>query len=171
MRGIPLNVLGLRVLGAAMTLFVWSAVIFKFPVVWKGGNRAPMSLRSKVVFASAVTAWFLLACGFNPALGGGLFVIAIVYSFALCDQDRASHARGRGFPDTRAATAYQAWVGFCIFDAVILFGSIYVFLRDMVRPPVTEEQILAHRLGLATLAISSIGAVSLYLRRPSNTSQ
>src|ERR1700719_4327944 len=139
MRGIQWNLIALRLLGAVMMLFLWSTVGFKIPIAWKGGNRAPMSVRSKVVFACASTAWFLVVCGFNPTLGAGLFDVCILYGFILCDQDRASYAIQQGLPERPRPTAQQTWLGLCIFDALILFPSFFAFFRDFFLRPATEE--------------------------------
>jgi hypothetical protein len=168
MSGTSSDVIGLRLLGAAMALFSWYTVLFNVPVVWKG-SRAPMSQRSQAVFACASTAWFLAVCGIYPLICAWLFAISILCSFALGDQDRKTHVVQHGSVERRVLTAEQTWLGFCVFDALVLFPSLFAFFRDLLVPPVTEEQIIVHRIGLAMLAIGTTGAVTLYVKRPRNS--
>jgi hypothetical protein len=87
----------LRVLGVAMAIMAWYPVVFPRTVVrWKGGSRAPLSMRSKAVMAVAMTAWCLAAFGVYPMYGAGVFAACIAVSFLFARQDRRAYDRVRG---------------------------------------------------------------------------
>ena len=133
----------LGILGVGMALFTWACVAFpKIPVSWKGGNRAPLSMASRLTNAVAMTSWCLALTGYYALLWAGLFAGCIVLGM------------------------FQSKLGLCIFDGFFLISSLYAVLRDLRIPPHTEEQRILHIMGFGYLVASVFGAIFLYVKRP-----
>jgi hypothetical protein len=160
--------LALRVFGIFMAAKFWADVVFRRRVRWKGGDRAPLSLPSKVVFAIAMSAWCLAAFGVYPMYGAAVFAVSIGVLFPLAALDRRAHRtltfapglRPEGLPER------QQWLVFCFFDALTLTASGVAMIRDFFSPPVTDEQHIVHVMALGMFAISVIGAIALFVNRP-----
>ena len=74
----------LRALGVFGMFFCWAPVFFpKRTVVWKGGNHAPLSRRSKLASALTWTAWCLVVFGIAPIFCAALFAIGVLSLFAV----------------------------------------------------------------------------------------
>lgn len=146
----------------------WSSIVFGARVRWKGGNRAPLSTRSKVVFAIAMTAWCLAVFGVYPMYGAAVFAVSILVLFPLAAQDRRAYDRLSGIGPIKPLpiTGRDQWLVFCFFDALGLTASGFAIVRDFFFPPVSDEQHIVHVMGLGMFAISLIGAVALLVSRP-----
>jgi len=166
---VPYNELALRVLGVFMAATSWSFVIFPDKqVCWKGGNRAPLSHRSKILFAVTATSWCLAAFRFYPLFFAALFAVCVSVGFVQSSRDRIAFdaARGVGPHQPRRITLAQCWPALCVLDGVILILMVYVFFRDLYHPPQTDEQHIVHVMGIGYLVASAAGAVYLYIKRP-----
>jgi hypothetical protein len=158
----------LRVLGVTMALATWAAVIFPgIRVSWKGGNRAPLSMRSKVVCAFCATSWCFAVFGVYPGVAASIFASCVVFGLFQADRDRAAYDQTRGVVSVArpALTPRQMWIVLCTADALVLVLSLYAAIRDWRFPPVTEEQHIAHAMGLVLLAASLAGALILPFQR------
>jgi hypothetical protein len=156
-----------------MALGAWFAVASpKTRVIWKGGNRAPLSMQSKIVGAIALTGLCLAAFRIYPIVGGVAFALGTIYSMFQSARDRAAYDRIRGVNRVTPAplTVHQRWSVLCVMDAFVLLPSLYAFLRDLRFPPATEEQRIVHVMGLGFLSISVIGAILLFITRPQKKS-
>jgi hypothetical protein len=161
------NVYFLRALGVLGMCFCWAPVFFpKMTVVWRGGNRAPLSRRSNVVSALAVTAWCMVVFGIAPMFCAALFAIGVLSLFVLSRQDRKHYAAATGIPERARITKRQLWSFFCLADALFLAASLYAVIRDSYSPPKNEDQRILHYMALGYLAASCIAAVALYRARP-----
>ena len=152
-----------------MASAAWATVVWpKMIVVWKGGNRAPVSMRSKLVGAVALTGLCCAAFRIYPMVGGVAFAAGVNYLMFQSTRDRAAYDRIRGVGPVRPVpiTAGQRWLGLCVVDVVVLLFSLIAFLRDLYFPPMTEEQRIVHMMGLGFLAISAAGAIALVMTRP-----
>jgi hypothetical protein len=93
----------LRALGVFGMWFCWAPVFFpKKTVVWKGGNHAPLSRRSKLVSALTWTAWCLVVFGIAPIFCAALFAIGVLSLFMLSRQDRQTLRCGDRNPRAEA---------------------------------------------------------------------
>jgi uncharacterized membrane protein len=152
-----------------MASAAWSTVVWpKMTVVWKGGNRAPVSTRSKLVGAVALTGLCCAAFRIYPMVGALAFAAGVSYLMFQSTRDRAAYDRIRGVGPVRPIpiTAQQRWLVFCVIDAVVLLISLIAFLRDLYFPPMTEEQRIIHMMGLGLLTVSAAGAIALLMTRP-----
>ncbi len=157
----------LRALGVFGMWFCWAPVFFpKKTVVWKGGNRAPLSRRSKLVSALTWTAWCLVVFGIAPMFCAALFAIGVLSLFMLSRQDRKHYAAVTGIPVRRQITKRQFWSFFCVADALFLAASLFAVIRDSYSPPTNGDQRFLHYLALGYLAASCVAAVVLYRARP-----
>jgi hypothetical protein len=159
----------LRALGVFGMWFCCAPVFFpKKTVVWKGGNHAPLSRRSKLVSALTWTAWCLVVFGIAPIFCAALFAIGVLSLFMLSRQDRKHYAAATGIPVRRQITKR---VAFCVADALFLAASLFAVIRDSCSPPTSGDQRFLHYLALGYLAASCVAAVVLYWARPqTNTS-
>jgi hypothetical protein len=115
------NVYFLRVLGVVGMCFCWAPVFFpKMIVVWKGGNRAPLSRRSTFVSALVWTAWCLVVFGVAPMFCAAVFAIGVLSLFVLSRHDRDHYAAATGIPEPARITKRQLWSFFCVADAGFL---------------------------------------------------
>ena len=164
----PNALIFLRVLGVTMALATWATVIFpRIPVSWKGGNRAPLSMRSRVVGAIAATSWCLTVFGVYPRVAASIFACCVVFGLFEADRDRAAYDAVRGVSVARpAVTPRQLWIALCTADAFLLVLCLYAAIRDWRFPPATEEQHIVHVMGLVLLGISLAGAFYLPFKRP-----
>jgi hypothetical protein len=152
-----------------MAIFAWACVAFpRIRVHWKGRNHAPLSLCSKVVSATAITAWCFGVFGFYPLFFGMAFIACVMFLFFQSSQDGAAFNAAKGITrnERRIGTPAQFWLALCFFDALVFTVSLYAFLRDLRYPSHTEEQHLVHIMGIFYLVSSGIGAVYLYVKRP-----
>jgi hypothetical protein len=158
----------LKIAGVFGMFFCWAPVFFpKRTVVWKGGNRAPLSRRSKLVSALAWTAWCLVVFGIAPIFCAALFAIGVLSLFVLSRQDRKRYAAATGISWRRAQiTKRQLWSLFCVADALFLVASLFAVIRDSYSPPTNGDQRFLHYLALGYLAASCVAAIVLYRARP-----
>ncbi len=157
----------LRALGVFGMFFGWAPVFFpKRTVVWKGGNHAPLSRRSKLASALTWTAWCLVVFGIAPIFCAALFAIGVLSLFVLSRQDRKHYAAATGIPARTQITKRQFWLLFCAADALFLAASLFAVIRDSYSPPTNGDQRFLHYLALGYLAASCIAAVVLYRARP-----
>jgi hypothetical protein len=157
----------LRALGIFGMFFCWAPVFFPTrTVVWKGGNHAPLSRRSKLVSALTWTAWCLVVFGIAPIFCAALFAIGVLSLFVLSRQDREHYAAATGIPARTQITKRQFWLLFCAADALFLAASLFAVIRDSYSPPANGDQRFLHYLALGYLAASCIAAVVLYRARP-----
>ena len=164
----PYTELGLRILGIGMGIWAWSCVLFSnIQVGWKGGNRAPMSRRSKFIMAIGWTAWCCAVFRFYPLFFAAVFAASILLLFPLAKQDRAACDASRGIKRIpRRLTPSQYWPALCVLDAFVVAISLYAVVRDLLYPPNTGEQHIVQIMGICYLVASSVGAVYLYVKRP-----
>lgn len=155
----------LRILGVTLALASWYAVLFNRPQSWRE-SRAPLSPASKVVVACSWTAWCLAAWHVFPLVFAGVFGISALTLFVLARRDRRRYAVYHGWPHEPALTNRQAWILLCVADALLLFVLLIVFVRDIVFPPASAEQLLVHNLGLVMAALAALGGIALYLTHP-----
>jgi hypothetical protein len=156
-----------------MALAAWSAVgLPRTTVVWKGGNRAPLSIQSKVVSAIALTGLCLAAFRIYPMVGAGVFAAGIGYPMIQSTRDRAAYDRLRGVTPVKPApiTPQQRWFVLCVVDGIVLLFSVVAFIRDLRFPPATEEQHIVHIMGLGFLTASAVGAIALFITRAKKNS-
>jgi hypothetical protein len=157
----------LRALGVFGMFFCWAPVFFpKRTVVWKGGNHAPLSRRSKLVSALTWTAWCLVVFGVAPIFCAGLFAIGVLSLFMLSRRDRKRYAAAIGIPVRRQITKSQFWSIFCAADALFFAASLFAVIRDSYFPPKNGDQRFLHYMALGYLAASCVAAVVLYRARP-----
>jgi hypothetical protein len=161
----------LRALGVMMALASWYPVVFpRTTVGWKGGNRAPLSMLSRVVFAVGTTMWTLTVFGVYPMYCGAVFALSIGVLFPISGRDRRAHGRLRGVAPIKPIpiAGRHLWLVFGAFDALILAASALALVRDFFSPPVTSEQHIVHVMGLGLFTISVIGALALLVNRSQN---
>jgi hypothetical protein len=166
---LPFNELGLRILGVAMASFSWAFVVFpNSQISWKGGNRAPLSGRSRFLVAIMATSWCLTTFRLYPLFFATLFAICAMLGLYESGRDRAAFdtARGRDSNQRKVLTAAEYWLPLCIIDGLIFFLMLYAFVRDLQHPPQTDEQHIVHLMGMGFLVASIVGGVCLYVTRP-----
>jgi len=155
--------------GALMALFVWGSVLFpNIPIAWKGGNRAPLSMPSRIAMAIGITCWCLILTGFLPMLWVALFGGCIVFAWFQSSRDRTANDAARQLLASKQPkmTFSQVWPALCLFDGFFLVLSLYAVLRDLRTPPHTDEQRILQMMGIGYLFASSLGAIFLYVKRP-----
>jgi hypothetical protein len=164
----------LGMLGAVMALFAWASVISPdLPVTWKGGNRAPLSMPSRIAMAVAITSWCLILTGFHPTVWTVLFAACVAFGVGQSSRDRAAHDVARGITE-RQRPVYNplyVWRALCAIDAFVLGACAYLFVRDLLRPPITGDQRFLHVMMIGYLVASALGAFYLYTKRPGKGSQ
>lgn len=162
----------LRILGLLMALMAWYPVVFPGTLIrWKGGNRAPLSMQSRIVIAVAMTAWCLAVFGVYPMYGAAVFATCIAVSFFLTRQDRRAHDRLQGIGPIKAlpVSGRDVTLVFWFVVALIFTTTGLALIRDLLWLPATDEQHIAHNIGFGLFALSVIGAIVLLLnRRPKN---
>jgi hypothetical protein len=159
----------LGILGAAMALFAWASVVFrKIPVTWKGGNHALLSMPSRVAMAVAMTSWCLALTGFHPMIWVALFAVCVMFGMIHSRRDRVAHDAGQGITEGKLPmhNPRLVWRVLCAYDALLLAAFLFAIIRDMRHRPVTEEQHDIHVMAIGGLVIAVLGAVSLYVKRP-----
>lgn len=159
----------LRILAITIALFAWSAVVFaKIPVAWKGGNWAPLSMRSRIVAAVAMTAWCFAAFRIYPRAGAAVFALCIGYGLLQSRRDRVDYDRARGVTAARPVpiARRQGWIVLCCVDAAVLLIASLAIAWDWRFPPITEEQHIVHVMGLGFLWVALVGALVLFVKRP-----
>ena len=164
--------LALKILGVVMATFAWTCVAFpRIQVGWKGGNRAPLSRRSKLILAIGWTAWCCAVFRFHPLFFGSVFAASVLFLFPQSMRDREGFDASKGIRSIRKAlTPSQYWPALWVLDALVLAGSLYAVFRDLLYPPQTQEQHILHIMGICYLVVSSVGAVYLYVKRPGRRS-
>jgi hypothetical protein len=165
---VPYAELGLRILGIGMAISAWACVAFPgIRVGWKGGNRAPLSRRSKFIMAVGWTAWCCAVFGLYPVFFAALFAACVLFLFPQATRDRDEFDASRGIRKLpRVHTAAQYWPALCVLDAFVLSMSLYAVLRDTFYPPQNEEQHIVHIMGICYLVASGVCAAYLYFKRP-----
>lgn len=158
----------LKALGVTMALISWHAVVSGKRVKWKGGNRAPLSVQSKVLFAVGMTAWTFALFGLYPMYGAEVFAICMGLLFFLARKDRRAYDRlcGVGPIKPLPIAGRDLWLVFWAFDAFTLTGSGVALIRDFFSPPVTNDQHIVHIMALGLFTISIIGVIALLVNRP-----
>jgi len=157
----------LRVLGIVALVFSWIPVFRpEIKVVWKGGNRAPMSQRSKLAAAFALTAWCMLAFGVAAWLGTILCTAGGAALLVFGQQDRERHAAETGIRIARPINPKHLWVGLCAIDVFLLSCSLYAFVRDHYLPQATNERALLHSAVWGYVMMSLAATFLLYRIRP-----
>jgi hypothetical protein len=158
----------LRAVFVLMALFSWAAVSPNYSIRWKGGNRAPLSMRSKVVSALAMTALCLASFRIYSPVFGGAFAVGICYLMLQSQRDRAAYDRDQGLAPVKplSPTTQQRWLSLCAADGFFLLTSLFAVIRDSLKPPITEEQHIVHIMGLGYLGASALGAIILFIKRP-----
>lgn len=160
----------LGMVGGSMALFAWASVLFpeKMPVVWKGGNRAPLSMPSRVTMAVAMTSWCLALAGFHPLICAAVFAVCIMFGFVECSRDRAAYDAARGItePQRPKPSPQLVWRALCVYDALVFSGFLFGLIRDLRHPPVTEEQHLVHVMAVGGLVFTGLCGLVLYVKRP-----
>lgn len=153
----------IRALGVFMAALSWSQVIFRQRVRWKGRNRAPLSLPSKLVFAVATTAWCLAVFGVYPIYGAAVFAACMLSLWPLAARDRRIYDRvsGVGHIKPLPLAGKDLWKVFWFYDLLALAGSGVALVRDMFAPPATDEQRLLHSMAIGIFLIAALGAVAL----------
>ena len=157
-----------KIFGVAMMLFSWAPVAFPhIRVSLRGGNRAPLSMHSKLVLAIGVTCWCLAIFGVYPRVCGGMFALSVCIGLFQSKRDRAAYDVARGLVTPRfTITTEQRWLALCFADAFFLTLSLYAVIRDYRFPPHTDEQRIVHFMSLGYAVASTIGAIVLYFTRP-----
>jgi hypothetical protein len=159
----------LGILGAIMSLLAWASVAFpQIPITWKGGNRASLSMSSRIAMAIGTTSWFLIALGFHPGFFAALFVISVLFGFFNSQRDRTTYDSARGVVATSKPklTFSQMWLALCLADAFFLSFSSYAVIRDWFSPPHTDEQRILRIMAIGYFLVSAAGAIFLYVKRP-----
>lgn len=147
-----------------MALITWYPVVFPGKTVrWKGGNRAPLSMQSKVVSAVGMTAWTFTAFAVYPMYSAAVFAMCISLSFPLSRKDRRAYDRLCGIGPIKhlPIAGRDLWLVFWAFDALTLTGSGVALIRDFFSPPATSEEHIVHVMALGMFTISVIGAIAL----------
>ncbi len=164
------TVIFLRVLGIFMLVFSWLTVLRpEMKVYWGKGrstSRAPLSQKSKLAFAIAISGWCLGVFSGNQTLAVSLFLIGFVTACISGSDDQKEHARQTGTTARKPPTPQEMWLALCIMDGALFAITLYAMVRDHFHPPLTNEQKSVHAMGLVLFSLLSVGGVRLYLKRP-----
>lgn len=108
-----------------------------------------------------------------------MFVVCILYTFFLSERDRTAYdaqpgsakrgqtgeVDGTDVGATPRITPIQFRRGLFLLNPLIFLVSVYAVVRDLLRPPVTEEQHIVQVLGWIIMATPGLFAVVLYSTR------
>jgi len=163
----PGSIAFLRILGLFFVVASWLPVLRpEVKVFWGKRGRVPVSRRSNLVIASAMTAWCLGVFGVWAALCGAIFTISIISTMWFARQDQDHYYEQTAEPRPKPATPEQTWLGLCIFDGIFLSISVFGLIRNSFWPKAGREAASIRVLSWIMVSLFSTFAALLYWKRP-----
>lgn len=155
-----------RILAVAVAAWWWSRLLNPRGTLHHRRSRVPLSQKSKLADAFAVTCGCLALFGIGPLVCAGMGFVCVALGLWFAKLDRAQYERQTGRFPSVPNDPLQMWFASFIINGAFLALFALFLVRDHVWPPVTEEQRLVHYVCWGFFALIALLLLLLWWDRP-----